>query len=81
MHGFGKQTAMLIRFCRAVWHMPKCPSCKKDVSKMIKAWKFGNFDVNAYKCTCQAEFRNYSINGKKKFTMRREGARYRKHIE
>jgi hypothetical protein len=49
--------------------MPKCPSCKKEALKMEKSWKYGQFDVNAYKCDCGTKFRNYMQGKETKFTL------------
>jgi hypothetical protein len=49
--------------------MPKCPSCKKEALKMEKSWKYATYDVNAYKCDCGTEFRNYMVGKETKFTL------------
>ena len=55
--------------------MVKCPSCKKYVKEERKAWKYGKFNVKAYVCDCGTEFRDYSISGKYKFTLKHEKGR------
>lgn len=52
--------------------MPKCPVCGKTIQKETKAWKYGRFDVKGYDCECGADFRDYYIGEKFKFTLKKE---------
>lgn len=52
--------------------MAKCPTCKKDVSKHQKAWKYGQFNVKAYTCECGTTFREYTLKGKHSFTLKKK---------
>ncbi len=59
--------------------MPKCPSCMKEVSEIEKSWKFGQYSVDAYECSCGTRFRTYNAKGKSKFTLaRKPGSKYQK---
>ncbi len=51
--------------------MPKCPDCMKEYKEYKKKWKYGKFDVEAYTCECGTDFREYSVNGKRSFTLRK----------
>jgi hypothetical protein len=51
--------------------MGKCPNCMKEYREYKKKWKYGRFDVEAYACDCGTIFREYTINGKYNFTLRR----------
>jgi DNA-directed RNA polymerase subunit RPC12/RpoP len=54
----------------------KCPNCKKEVSKPEKTWKYGRFNVQAYKCSnCSTQFRDYTKNDKAAFTLKLEKGR------
>lgn len=50
--------------------MAKCPACKKEIAKPDKTWKYGQFTVQAYLCSCGAKFRDYSQKGKHSFTLK-----------
>jgi DNA-directed RNA polymerase subunit RPC12/RpoP len=60
----------------------KCPTCRTDVTKISKKWKYGHFSVEAYLCAkCGTKFREYygGKSGKYSFTLKHEeGKRYRK---
>jgi len=60
--------------------MVKCPSCKKEFDKYKKAWRYGQFRVEAYTCECGTDFRDYSIGGKHSFFLKKskKGNRYTK---
>jgi len=59
--------------------MTKCPSCKKEVAKPEKTWKYNQFTVQVYDCACGTRFRNYSKKGEYSFTLRLyKGKGYRK---
>ena len=48
----------------------ECPKCKKVTANQTKKWKYGHFDVEALICSnCKTNFREYSDNGKYKFTL------------
>jgi hypothetical protein len=51
--------------------MVKCPDCKREFDKAEKAWRYGQFDVEAYSCECGTDFRDYSIRGKHSFFLKR----------
>jgi hypothetical protein len=52
--------------------MAKCPKCKKDNTKPDKAWKYGQFKVQAYACSCGTQYREYTKDGKHSFTLKRQ---------
>jgi DNA-directed RNA polymerase subunit RPC12/RpoP len=59
--------------------MVKCPTCKKEVAKPEKIWKYGRFLVDAYSCSkCGTHFREYTINGKHSFMLIAHGRVRRK---
>jgi len=39
--------------------MAKCPSCKAEVAKSTKDWKYGVFTVKMCRCPCGNQFREY----------------------
>ena len=51
--------------------MVRCPNCKKEHQKYEKKWKYANFDVETYSCDCGTSFREYTIDKKHSFTLRR----------
>jgi transposase-like protein len=57
--------------------MTKCPNCKKEVAKLVKKWKYGNFSVQAYSCgNCKTQFREYyDKNGKYSFALKLQKGR------
>jgi hypothetical protein len=60
--------------------MPKCPGCKREISKAEKSWTYGPFRVKAYSCQCGTDFREYIRNGEIIFILKREKGegRYKK---
>jgi predicted RNA-binding Zn-ribbon protein involved in translation (DUF1610 family) len=50
--------------------MAKCPNCGKQNERSKKKWKYGQFEVHAYSCSCGNEFREYTHKGKPSFTLR-----------
>jgi hypothetical protein len=59
--------------------MAKCPSCKKEIAKPEKTWKYGQFTVQVYDCRCGTKFRDYSQEGKHSFTLKlHKGKGYQK---
>jgi len=52
--------------------MVKCPACKKEFEKHKKTWKYGQFDVKAYTCECETDFRGYTLKGKHSFTLQKK---------
>ena len=60
--------------------MVNCPSCKKEVTKPLKKWKYGLFLAEAYLCgNCGTHFNEYTRNGKHSFTLRlQKGKGYKK---
>jgi len=50
--------------------MAKCPNCKKELTKPKKTWTYGIFKVQAYKCDCGTDFREYTKAGKHSFTLK-----------
>ena len=59
--------------------MAKCPNCKNEIAKPDKTWKYGQFTVQAYLCSCGTKFRDYSQKGKHTFTLKlQKGKGYRK---
>jgi transposase-like protein len=52
--------------------MAKCPNCNRELAKPKKAWKYGQFTVQAYLCgNCGTDFREYFNAGKHSFTLKR----------
>jgi len=50
-----------------------CPKCKTDNTKPEKAWRYGQFSVQAYTCKeCKTKFREYTQNGKHTFALKLE---------
>jgi len=58
--------------------MTKCPDCKKEMAKPVKTWKYGQFTVQAYLCSCGTKFRDYSQKGKHSFTLKLQKGKYKK---
>ncbi len=60
--------------------MVKCPDCMKEHAEYKKKWKYGQFDVEAYTCTCGTDFREYKLEGKRSYTLKKnkKDKRYRK---
>jgi hypothetical protein len=51
--------------------MVKCPDCMKEYEEYKKKWKYGKFDVEAYTCVCGTDFREYKLEGKHSFTLKK----------
>lgn len=47
--------------------MVKCWNCSKDLTQVNRTWKYGNFDVKEFVCSCKAVTREYSKEGKVSF--------------
>jgi hypothetical protein len=50
--------------------MPKCPECKKEVTRPSKKWKYSVFTVELFDCGCGTQFREYSKKGKYSHTLK-----------
>lgn len=51
--------------------MVKCPACKREFDKTTKSWNFGQFTVDSYACECGTDLREYSVNGKRSFFLKK----------
>jgi len=51
--------------------MTKCPDCLKEYHEHKKKWKYGQFDVEAFSCECGTDFREYKLEGKHSFTLKK----------
>ena len=49
--------------------MPKCPKCNSEVPEPKRNWKYGNFEVSMYLCSCGNQFREYYHEGKVNFRL------------
>ena len=43
----------------------------KEYQKYKKKWKYGRFDVEAFKCECGTDFREYYVGGKSSFQLKK----------
>ncbi len=43
----------------------------KEYHEHKKKWKYGKFDVEAYACECGTDFREYKLEGKRSFTLKK----------
>jgi hypothetical protein len=49
----------------------KCPTCRKELGKPEKTWKYRDFRVEAYRCGCGTGFREYTLKGKHSFFLKK----------
>jgi len=50
----------------------KCPKCKTEVAKPSKKWKYWQFTVEVFECSCGTKFREYTRDGRHSFTLKLE---------
>ena len=48
-----------------------CPDCGKEYKEYKKKWKYGQFDVEVYSCTCGTDLRSYKKDDVESFKLKR----------
>jgi uncharacterized protein with PIN domain len=62
--------------------MVRCPTCKTEIAKPSKKWKYAQFEVKFFECTnCGTKIREYSENGKYAFTLKFRKGKDKKFVK